>query len=137
MRLIVLDTNIIISAFFWKGHPRDIYDLAKDEKIILLYSKKLEAELIRVLSYSKFGLTPSEIFPIVNNLRKHVQFIEAKSKIEIIKKDPTDNIFLKCAMDGKADYILSGDHHLLNIDSFKGIPIITAKDFLIREGFIR
>lgn len=133
---IVLDTNVTISAIFWKGYPRVVYNLVKEEKITLLTSTKIEAELIRVLSYSKFGLAPAEILPIVNNLRQYILFIESKSKVDAIEEDPTDNIFLECAIDGNANYIISGDHHLLSIGSYKGIKIAKAKDFLVVEGFI-
>lgn len=136
MKRIVLDTNVTISALFWKGYPRTIFELVKERKLILLSNTKIEAEFIRVLAYSKFGLTPAEILPIVNNLRKYTQFVEVKSKVNIIKEDFTDNIFLECALDGKADYIISGDHHLLDIGIYEGIKILKAKDFLIKEGFI-
>jgi len=136
VKRIVLDTNVTISAFFWNGSPRNIYNLVKEKKVLLLSSPEIEKELIRVLSYSRFGLTPSQILPLVNDLRKHSNFIEVKLKIDVIKEDPTDNIFLECAVDGKADYIVSGDHHLLNIGDYKGIQIVKAKDFLIKEGFI-
>lgn len=136
MKRIVFDTNVTISAFFWKGYPRVIYDLVKEGKLVLLSSIKIEMEFIRVLAYPRFGLIPAEILPIINNLRKYVHFVEVKNKIDVVKEDPTDNIFLECALDGKADYIISGDHHLLNIGHYKGIQIIMAKDFLIKEGFI-
>jgi putative PIN family toxin of toxin-antitoxin system len=137
VKRIVFDTNVTVSAFFWRGYPRIVYDLVKQGKVTLLSSIKIEAEFIRVLAYPRFGLTPAEIFPIVNNLRKYLHFIEAKSKLDVVKEDPTDNIFLECALDGKANYIISGDHHLLNIGNYKGIQIIPAKDFLIKEGFIQ
>ena len=136
MKRIVLDTNVTISALFWKGPPRKVFDLVKDGKIILLLSTRIEAELIRVLAYSKFGLTSAEIFPIIKHLRTHSHFVEEKSNIEIIKDDPTDNIFLECAIDGNADYIISGDRHLLNLGNYESKRIITARGFLIDEGFI-
>ena len=136
MKRIVFDTNVTISAFFWKGYPRTIYDLVKDGKVTLLSCIGIEAELIRVLAYARFGLIPAEILLIVNDLRKHVQFIEVKSKVDIIKEDPTDNIFLECALDGKAHYVVSGDHHLLDIGNYGGIQIVKAKDFLIKEGLV-
>ncbi len=55
------------------------------------------------------------------------------SKIDIIKKDPTDNIFLACAKDGKADYIVSGDHHLLDLKIFLQTLIVSPKEFLRLE----
>ena len=132
----MLDTNAAISAFFWKGYPRTLYEIVKEGKAKLLSSLKIEAEFVRVLAYSKFGLTPAEILPIVNNLRKYVEFVMVQNKAGIIMEDPTDNIFLECALDGRSDYPISGDHHLLHIRSYKGIQIIWAKDFLIEEEFI-
>ena len=84
MKRLVLDTNTIISALFWQGNPRKILDIITAGKYIMLSSAEMEHELIRVLGYPKFGLTPKEIYPI--------------------------NIFLECAIDGNADYIISGDH---------------------------
>jgi len=136
VKSIVFDTNITISALFWKGCPRQIYDLVKAKEIKLLYSIDIEKELIRVLAYPKFGLLPAEILPIVNNLRKYTHFIETKSKIDVVIEDPTDNIFLECALDGNADYIISGDKHLLNVISYENIKIVKAKDFLTIEKII-
>ena len=48
--------------------------------------------------------------------------------------DPTDNIFLECALDGGANFIISGDRHLLDIEVYKGIEIVRAKEFLLKEG---
>ena len=58
MTRVVLDTNVTISAFFWKGHPRTILDLARAGKIIMFISNDMESEFIRVLGYSKFGVSP-------------------------------------------------------------------------------
>ena len=69
MKRAVLDTNIIIAALFWNGAPRSVYDLAREGKIHMLMSAAMEAELIRVLGYAKFGLSPKEILPLINNIR--------------------------------------------------------------------
>jgi putative PIN family toxin of toxin-antitoxin system len=136
LKRVVLDTNVIISAFFWKGHPRKVYDLARERKIIMLISRDAEDEFICVLGYSKFGLTPKEILPFVKNLRSNTELVQTSSKLSIVAADSTDNIFLECAIDGKADYIISGDRHLLDIGVYKGIEILKAKDFLVKEGFL-
>ena len=78
---------------------------------------------------------PQEILPLVNNVRKHSHFVELKTKIAAIEEDPTDNIFLACAIDGEADYIISGDHHLLDLGSYEGVQIVRPKDFLIEKRF--
>ncbi len=136
MKRVVLDTNISISAFFWNGIPRTVYDLAKNQKLILLYSKDIEKELIRVLSYNKFGLIPAEILPIANEYRTTGLFVKVHSSLTVIKEDPTDNIFLNCAVDGNAHYIISGDPHLLNLKKYNGIQIVKAREFLIKEKYI-
>lgn len=96
----------------------------------------MEKEFIRVLGYSKFNLSTKEIPPIANNLRTHTEFVGIHNKITEIVDDPTDNIFLECAVDGDADYIISGDRHLLDLGSYTGVPIVKVKVFLMREGYL-
>lgn len=136
MKRIVLDTNIVISALFWKGNQRKILDLVRARKYELLSSIDIERELIRVLGYPKFGLTPAEILPIINDYNSYIQKVVITSRVDAIKEDPTDNIFLECAKDGKAQYIVSGDHHLLDLNIYENIAIVTAKEFLILEKIV-
>jgi putative PIN family toxin of toxin-antitoxin system len=133
VKRIVLDTNVTISAFFWEGNPRKIYDLVCQGKLIMLLSDDMEKEFIRVLGYEKFGLSPQEIMPFLRNLRTHTRHVETKSKIAVVIADPTDNIFLACALDGSADFIISGNRHLLDIKVYKGIEIVRAAEFLLKQ----
>lgn len=87
-----------------------------------------------MLSYSKFALTASEIQPIITDLGESAEFVEVKSSVEIIKEDPSDNLFLSLALDSGASYIISGDSHLLNLKVYKDIEIITAKEFTEIKG---
>src|SRR3989344_2043204 len=64
------------------------------------------------------------------------KIVEPKSKLDIIKEDPDDNKILECAVEGKVDYIISQDKHLLDIKEYKEIKIITPKDFLIKNKII-
>lgn len=126
---VILDTNVTISALY----PRTVYDLVRTGKIIMLLSSDMEREFIRVLGYSKFGLSAKEIFPLVKNLRGFAELIETRSKLSVISAGPSDNIFLECTVDGKANYIISGDRHLLELSVFNGIPIVRPKEFLLKE----
>jgi putative PIN family toxin of toxin-antitoxin system len=137
VKKVVLDTNVTISALFWEGNPRKIYDLVHQGKLIMLLSNDMEKEFIRVLGYEKFGLSPQEIMSFLRNLRIHAKHVETKSKISIVIADPTDNIFLECALDGDANSIISGDRHLLDIEVYKGIEIVRASEFLLKEGLLR
>lgn len=136
MKRIVLDTNVTISAFFWSGHPRAVYDLVRNGNVVMLISQKMEREFIRVLGYPKFGLSSLDIVPLIKNLRQHAEFVRSNTVLSVITTDPTDNIFLECAVDGKADCIISGDRHLLDLDSYNGISILRPKAFLMQEGFV-
>lgn len=136
MKRVVLDTNVVIAALFWPGPPRLVYDLVRNGQLVMLISLKMEQEFIRVLGYDRFGLTSAEIMPFVRELRLKGVPVEISKAIMEITADPTDNIFLECAVDGKADYIISGDKHLLVLSSYSGIPILRPKDFLIREGYV-
>ncbi|MBI3000507.1 MAG: putative toxin-antitoxin system toxin component, PIN family, partial [Deltaproteobacteria bacterium] len=126
----VFDTNVLVSAYLWTGPARRALEKARSGEWILLNSRQTTDELIRVLAYDKFGLRADEIQPIIEDLSDISEFVEFKTQVEIITRDPTDNIFLSLAIDGQADAIVSGDHHLLDIKKFKGIPIITVRKFL-------
>ena len=129
-RKVVFDTNILISGYLWKGSPRRAIDKVRRGEWIHLVSEETIEELIRVLAYAKFGLKPEEIEPIIRDLMAISQYVEVRSKIDLVKADPTDNIFLNLAIDGQADVIVSGDHHLLDLKEFNEIPIISVRKFL-------
>ena len=131
---VVFDTNILISGYLWGGIPRKALEKTRTTEWILVLSEDGIKEFIRVLSYSKFALTAPEIQPIITDLEENAEFVEVKSSVEIIKEDPSDNIFLSLALAGGASYIVSGDSHLLNIKRYKDIEIITAKQFTEIKG---
>jgi putative PIN family toxin of toxin-antitoxin system len=115
-RRIVCDTNVLISGYLWRGATRRLLDVVRTgRQWTLLNSSDTMNEFIRVLAYPKFGLTPAEIEPLVVDLRQHSMFVHVRSNLQIIQEDPTDNIFLNLAVDGKAELLVSGDHHLLNL----------------------
>ncbi len=130
MKNVVLDTNVIISALFWEGNSRKMYDLVRQGKIVMLLSDDLEKELIRVLGYENFALSPQEILPLIMNLRTHARHVETKSTISVVIADSTDNIFLECPLDGGADFIISRDKHLLDLRVYRGINIVKPGECL-------
>ena len=129
-RRAVFDTNILISGYLWKGVARQALEKVRGNDWIHLVSRDTLDELIRVLAYSKFNLTAAEIDPIVQDLLGLSEFVNVKSRVEIVSADPTENIFLGLALDGKANVIVSGDHHLLDLKIFNEIPILSIRKFL-------
>ena len=87
----MFDTNVIISGYLWKGSARRALEKVRSGEWIFLVSEDTIEELIRVLAYNKFGLKPEEIEPLVTDFIEISESVEVKSKIEIIKDDPTDN----------------------------------------------
>ncbi|MFQ6072670.1 MAG: putative toxin-antitoxin system toxin component, PIN family [Methanosarcinales archaeon] len=128
---VVLDTNIKVSAIGWKGNPRKILQLGIDGKITLLESLETLNELQEVLYRDKFDFIPSDKkLSILRILVELSEIIKPEIKLEVIKDDPDDNKFLECAIAGNANYLISGDKHLLKLKYFRGIKILSAKEFL-------
>ena len=126
---VCLDTNVLISAALFNGKPEKILRLIVEDKLILVISPAILVETTRVL-VDKFQREEEEVMRFVRLLYDIGKIIRPKKKIRIIKKD-SDNRILECAVDGKADYIVTGDRkHLIPLVNFKNIPIITPGEFL-------
>ncbi|MDD3725851.1 MAG: putative toxin-antitoxin system toxin component, PIN family [Candidatus Ratteibacteria bacterium] len=129
---VVIDTNIFISAMIFKGEANRLVTLWQKGIFHLLMSREVLNEYINVLSYPKFRLTDKEITYIIQvELIPFISPVIVKTNLVVIDTDPSDNKFLSLACDGKADYIVSGDKHLLTLVEFKKIKIVSLKDFLI------
>lgn len=126
---IVIDTNIYISAIFWGGKPRDIVDLGRDNKIQIFSSDEIEKEMSRILK-EKFKLDYKDEERILLDFSTFTNPIRISKHIHVVEDDPDDNKFIECAVECNANYIISGDRHLLNMKEYKGIEIISASDFL-------
>ncbi len=127
----IIDTNIFISSVLFKGKADKLVKLWKKREFVFLISKDVLEEYIQVLSYPKFSLTKEEIkYIIEEELLPFVKIIKVSSCIEIIKDDISDNKFISLAIDGKADFIVSGDKHLLELNKVNEIKIISLKKFL-------
>jgi putative PIN family toxin of toxin-antitoxin system len=130
---VVLDTNILVSALLFTGKASELVPLWRERRIVLLVSKKIIQEYLRVLSYPKFSLTDLEIQTLFHE--EILPFIEA---VKITKpfpstcRDPADDHFLACAATGKADALISGDFDLLSLRKVGRCPILTLETFLNR-----
>ena len=127
---VVLDTNVLISAFGWRGPPREILKLAVKNKISLFISPQIFNEFSRVLDYPKFGFSRQRKSRLKRFVLSITIFTIPKIRFDIIKKDPEDNIFLECAYVSGAAFIITGDSHLLQLKRFKNTRIVTPTEFL-------
>ena len=58
------------------------------------------------------------------------KIVDPKERFNVIEEDPEDNVIIDCAVEGKIDYIITKDKHLLNLNEFRGIKIVTPSDFV-------
>lgn len=128
----VFDTNVLISAYLWPGVPRKALEIARQGKCELFSSKETIREFVRVLGYSKFGFTATEIAPFVDDLTSLVTLIHPRKTIKMISDDPTDDLFISIAVEANCSYIVSGDRHLLKLIDYQGIKIVTPSQFVQR-----
>ena len=127
---VVADTNVIVSALFWRGNESKIIDLVEKGKIKLFTSVALLDELKKVLGYERFGLGEKTVDDNVKYILTISEISSPKRRLKIIREDPADDKVLECALEGKVRYIVSGDMHLLRLRKFRGIRIIRAKELL-------
>jgi putative PIN family toxin of toxin-antitoxin system len=131
---VVIDTNVLVSGIIQKkGFPYRVLKAWEDVDVVLITSEFLINEVDKVLHYGKirvrYSLEEEEIKQVLLNLMRYSIFVNNPPKVNVIKEDPIDNNILAAAIEGKADYIISGDSHLLNLESYKGIRILTPKEF--------
>ena len=127
---VVFDTNIFISALIFGGKPRVLLDQVLHGDLKLYCSPEILSEIRGVLVGPKFQYSPAIALTIERELLSIAEIVCPETKIKLIKTDPADNRILECALAAQADFIISGDQHLLALDEFRGIPIVTVNDFL-------
>ncbi len=127
---IVLDTNILISALGWKGNPHEIFKRVLDEEFELLLSEQQLEELKEVMNYPRLKFTEEQKSKFLTVLLSVAKIVKTSETLHHIKEDPDDDLILECATENKADYLISGDEHLLTLKTYLGIKIVTATEFL-------
>ena len=132
---IVLDANLFASSLIKPvSNPGKILDMVKQNQVELVLSPPIIKEIKRILLYPKISKyhrkSAQEIDTYFEDILIFAWMVEGEGAVDVIKADPTDNKYLACAHEGEADYIVSGDHHLLDLGVYEGIPIITASKFI-------
>ena len=130
---VVADTNVFISALMFGGLPGRFLDLALHRRFTLVTSKALLDELDEKLR-GKFGVSESDALAICAKLEGNADLVDPQFELNAVPDDPDDNRVLECAVAGKAEFVVSGDRHLLRIGSYEGIAIVTVRQFLETTG---
>ena len=138
MKKAVVDTNVIMSGLIKaESIPGKILKAWREDKFILLLSPPIFEEISRIIRHPKVvkyhKLNEEEIQNLLLYLYSASQKTEGKTKLNITK-DPDDNIFLACAIEGNAEYVVTGDKAFLQLKEYEGIKIITPSQFLKEEN---
>ena len=128
---IVVDTNVIASAIFFGRKPYQLLHYIMEGRVDVVASKEIVDE------YEEIVLRLKQKYPRIDT---RIPLQELLSKFEIIRvssdiqasRDPDDNKFISCAIDGKCLYIVSGDDDLLSVGNYGDVEILTVAEFLSR-----
>jgi putative PIN family toxin of toxin-antitoxin system len=138
---VVLDTNVLVSGLMGvKTPPRRIIDAWLDGRFGLVTSLHLVEELAHVLGYPRIAeriqLSRSEVDVILAALLSQAEVIPGRLALPGATRDPKDDTVVACAVEGEADYIVSGDEDVLVLGTYGGAAVITPRRFLeiLREG---
>lgn len=128
---IVLDTNVLVLLILG-GALGALVDLWDENRFRIVVSTDIVSEYATVLARPKFGLSSDVTETILVYIQRKAEFVVPTETITAIPDDPKDNMFLECAVAAKVDCIVSGDPHLNALGQFRGIPILTPRDFIER-----
>lgn len=132
---VVIDTNVLVSALINDGKSRRLVLELLDKHTVIL-SRLMLAELADVVSRDKFSVTSSQVDRFVSSLIQMSKVVPDNARFKVLLEDPDDDVVLNTAYTGRAEFIVTGDHHLLVLGQFKKIKMLTVnqmRDILIEQ----
>jgi len=131
---VVLDTNVWVSAMIRGGLPAEVIAAAENKRIHIITSEEIIKEISQTLAYPKLkriyekaGVARREL---VEAALRVSRLVEVTTKVYVVHEDVADNKFLECAFDSEADFLVTGDEHLLKIGCYGKTRVVSAKQFL-------
>lgn len=132
----VLDTNVFVSSLLVKaGLPAQVLNAWRERRYLLVTSPAIIAEIRATLNYPrirrKYAITDEDVEQLVALLERDALVVPGDADVAgSIPQDTADEMVLACAVEAQANAIVSGDHHLLDLNVYQDIPILTARQFL-------
>jgi putative PIN family toxin of toxin-antitoxin system len=127
---VVLDTNVLVSAIISEGKSRELLRMGIAKQFSIVTSDLILKELVVVLRRPKFKTSQDEVQRVIVALMRTAEVVNVTSKFKAVKEDPKDDMVVETAYDGNADMIVTGDSHLLALNNFKEIKIISVEKML-------
>lgn len=127
---VVIDTNVFVSGLTFKGKPREVLDLVWKGDIEACISPSILEELEETLK-KDFDWDRDQIKDSIEKIRANTILVHPKLKVTVIKEKDDDNRILECAIEGRVQYLISGDRkHLLPLKKYQGTKILSPAEFL-------
>ncbi len=135
MTRVVLDANVFVSAILSpQGTPAKVLAAWQAEQFHLVLSEAILEEIDRVLRSPRIerrhGWSEERLRGFMDDLTHLAIMTPGELKLAVIGEDPPDDRYLECAIEGEAEYIVSGDQRLLKLGEYQGIRILTPRAFL-------
>ena len=125
----VFDTNILFSATGWRGNPFQCVERARAGEIQAVTCPELVEELAEKLEL-RLHFSAEQVAETLADYLGFLRVVQIPKVLIAVPRDPEDNMVLECAIEGQAQYVVSGDNDLLVLKEFRGIPIVRASEFL-------
>jgi len=132
----VLDTNVIVSGTIVPhGNPAKVLKAWRQGRFVMVTSPAIIEEATEVLAPAHiarhYPLSTEEINSLGKLLATGSMLVPGTKKVTVVKEDPDDDLFVAVALEGEAEYIVSGDPHLLQVKEVHGVQVVTPREFLI------
>jgi len=137
MLRVVIDTTVWVSGIFWHGLPNEILEMWKAGDFEIIVSEAILEEIERKLHEKavEFEMETEVVSEWLDLITIEAIFVQPQEKIQACR-DPEDDLFLKAAVEGRADFIVSGDKDLTDMGEFREIKLVKPRqfyDFLTRD----
>ena len=127
---VVFDTNVLISATLWDNSVAQKFLFRCIRENIQVFSSQEIIDEYKEILARDFDYKEQEIGEILERVLRFVTLVTPNKKVDVIKEDPDDNMIIECAIESKAEYIISYDKHLLKLKEFQGIKIVRPEEAL-------
>ena len=125
---IVFDTNVLISASLWEDSVAQKFLFKCIRENVQIFSSQEIIEEYKEILARDFDYKEQEIGEVLEIVLQFMTLVIPIKKIDIVKEDIDDNKIIECAVESKAEYIVSYDKHLLKLKEFQGIKIVRPEE---------
>ena len=125
----VFDTNILFSATGWRGNPFQCVERARAGEIQVVTCPELIQELAEKLE-ARLHFSAEQVAETLADYLGFLRVVQIPKLLNVVSRGPEDNMVLECAIEARAQYVVSGDNDLLVLNEFRGIKIARASGFL-------